>query len=119
MSTIHAGPDNSVVATMLVQSMNRGLVPVSLQSSSCLPGRSEIIVEFQLCKSNKDPLGMISPFNAGDSPFIPSTVLPAYLVCQVSSRIVPVRLMNISNLDIKLHAGQKVSEFARLLKSNL
>ena len=112
----HAEPSNSAVSTMLVQSTNRGPVPVSLQSSTCIPGRSEVIVECQLSKSNKDQLGMISPFNGSDSPSVPSTVLAAYSVCQASSRSVPVRLMNTSNFDIKLHAGQKVGEFCPIVE---
>ena len=102
--------------TLLARSMNRGPAPVSLYSSICIPGRSEVIVKCQLPKSSQDQLGMISPFSATESFSIPSHILSAYSVCQANSRRVPVRLMNTSNFDIELHAGQKVSEFCPLVE---
>ena len=101
---------------MLAQSMNRGPTLVSLQSSICIPGRSEVIVECQLPRSSQDQLGMISPFSAPENSSIPSHILSAYSVCQANSRSVPVRLMNTSNFDIDLHVGQKVGEFCPLVE---
>ena len=102
--------------TMLAQSMNRGPTPVSLQSSICIPGKSEVVVECQLPRSSQDQLGMISPFSAPENSSIPSHILLAYSVCQANSRSVPVRIMNTSNFDIDLHVGQKVGEFCPLVE---
>ena len=56
---------------------------------------------------------MVSPMS--DNLTLPSNILAAYSVCQVQGRTLPVRIMNTSNVDIELHAGQKVSEFCPVL----
>jgi len=56
---------------------------------------------------------MVSPIS--DNLTLPSNILAAYSVCRVQGRTLPVRIMNTSNVDIELHAGQKVSEFCLVL----
>ena len=103
-------------STILVQSSNRGPVPVCLQNILRIPGRSEVIVQYQLPKSSKDQLGMITPFPDSDNFSMSLNILPAYSVCRANSRSVPVRLMNTPSLDIELQAGQKVSEFCSFVE---
>ncbi len=57
---------------------------------------------------------MISPVT---SPDFPTSLLAAYAVCQAQDRSVVVRLMNASNVNIELQAGQKVSEFFPLVET--
>ena len=56
---------------------------------------------------------MVSPLS--DNLTLPSSILAAYSICQVQGRNLPVRIMNTSNIDIELHAGQKVGEFYPVL----
>ena len=58
---------------------------------------------------------MVSPIS--DNFTLPSSILAAYSVCQVQGRTLPVRIMNTSNVDIELHAGQKVGEFSLVIDS--
>ncbi len=73
-----------------------------------------MIIHGKIPKSSKDQLSIVSPlFNSDDSS---SQLLPVYAVCQAQDRSIPVRLMNTSNVDIELQAGQKVGEFYPLVQ---
>ena len=98
---------------LLVQSAHRSPVPVALSDNNCVPGRSEVLVSCRVPSSSREQLGMVSPIS--DNLTLPSNILVAYSVCQVQGRTLPVRIMNTSNIDIELHAGQKVSEFCPVL----
>ena len=102
---------------LLVQSSSKGPVPVTLQSDVCIPGRTEVLVSCKLPKSYQEQLGMTSPLL--DSTTLSSSVIVSYTVCQASSRCIPVRLMNTSNVDIQLLAGQRVSDFSPLVENDL
>ena len=67
-----------------------------------------------LPKSSKEQLGMISPI---DNYEFPSSLLAAYTVCQAQNRNVVVRVMNTSNINVELQAGQKICEFCPLVKT--
>ena len=97
-----------------MQSVNRGPVPVTVQSSICIPGRTEVITHGNFLKSSKDQLGMASPLLGSDKPLC--KLLPVYAVCQAQDRNIPVRLMNTSNVDAELQAGQKVGEFCPVVE---
>ena len=102
---------SSVVTSpcLLVQSATRSPVPVSLKSSLCKAGRSEVLVSCHVPKSSREQLGMIFPLQEASD--LSASIFAAYTVCQADSRNVVVRLMNTSNVDIQLQAGQKISEF--------
>ena len=104
---------NILSPTLFHQSENKGPVPITLPASICVPGRTEIIVTGQVTKNYKDDLGMVSPIN---NESLPTGILAAYSVSQAESRKVLVRLMNSSNFDISLQAGQKISEFCPLVE---
>ena len=72
---------------LLVQSVNRSSVPVTLHGNICIPGRTEVLVSCCLPKSSKEQLGMITPL---DSLCFPSSFLAAYTVCQAKGRDVIV-----------------------------
>ncbi len=95
--------DRSSSPCLLVQSVSRGPVPVTSQQSVCIPGRSEVLVHCYIPKSSREQLGMISPMT---SPDFPTSLLAAYAECQAQDRSVVVRLMNASNINIELQAGQ-------------
>ena len=57
---------------------------------------------------------MISPI---DNYEFPSSLLAAYTVCQAQNRNVVVRVMNTSNINVELQAGQKICEFYPLVKT--
>ena len=99
---------------LLVQSSSKGPVPVKLQSDVCIPGRTEVLVTCSLPKSCQEQLGMTSPLL--DSTTLSSSIIVSYAVCQAASRCIPVRLMNTSNVDIQLLAGQRVSDFSSLIE---
>ena len=65
-------------------------------------------------KSSSEQLGMITPIVDSD---LACSLLVAHTVCQAEGRNVPVRLMNSSNLDLQLHAGQKVGLFCPLVET--
>ena len=98
-----------------MQSCSRGPVSITLSTSICIPGRTEVIVDAQLPKSCSDQLGMVTP--ASDNEAFPSNIFPAYSVSQANSRHIPVRLMNTASFDIELQLGQKVGEFCPLVAS--
>ena len=52
-----------------------------------------------------------------DSVSIPYHILPAYTVSCAGDRTVFVRLMNTSNIDFELQAGQKTGEFCHLVET--
>jgi len=97
-----------------VQSTTRGPVSVLIQDNICIPGRTEVMVQGIVPKSSREQLGMITPTVDSD---LACSLLAAYTVCQAEGRNVPVRLMNTSNLDIQLHAGQKVGLFCPLVET--
>ena len=98
---------------LLVQSAHRSPVPVPLSDNICVPSRSEVLVSCKVHSSSREQLGMVSPIS--DNLTLPSNILAAYSVCQVQGWTLPVRIMNTSNVDIELHAGQKVSEFCPVI----
>ena len=100
---------------LLRQSCSRGPVSITLSTSICIPGRTEVKVDAQLPKSCSDQLGMVTP--ASDNEAFPSNIFPAYSVSQANSRHIPVRLMNTASFDIELQLGQKVGEFCPLVAS--
>ena len=104
------------ISTLLVQSTVRSQVPVSLKSTVCIPGRSEVLVCCQLPKNSSNQLGMVSPLDCNDS--LPSCIISAYIVCQSQGREIYSRLMNTSNTDIELQGGQKISQFCPLVETD-
>ena len=94
------------------QCPSRSPVPITLVNSVCLPGRTEAFVLVHVPKSAKDQLGMIAPIQH-DS--LPSHLLVAYSVNQAVGRQVALRIMNTSNCDITLQAGQRIGEYCPLL----
>ena len=99
---------------LMVQSTTRGPVSVSIQDNICIPGRTEVLVQGIVQKSTSEQLGMITPILDSD---LACNLLVAHTVCQAEGRNVPVRLMNSSNLDLQLHAGQKVGLFCTLVET--
>ena len=97
-----------------VQSVTRGPVPVTSHQHICIPVRSEVLVNCYIPKSSKELLGMITPVISSE---FPSSLLAAYSVCQEQGKSIVVRLMNTSNVNIELQAGQQVSEFCPLVES--
>ena len=57
---------------------------------------------------------MICPLQEASG--LSASIFAAYTVCQADSRNVAVRLMNTSNIDIQLQAGQKITEFCPLVE---
>ena len=81
-------------------------------NSVCLAGRTEAFVLVQVPKSVKDQLGMVAPIQQ-DS--LPNYLLVAYSINQAVGRQVALRVMNTSNCDIILQAGQQIGEYCPLL----
>ena len=98
-----------------IHSAHNGPVPLSVPSSFCIPGRTEQIVSCSIPKSHREQLGMVVPLP--DSASIPSHIFPAYTVSCASNRTVYVRLMNTSNIDVELQAGQKIGELCPLVET--
>ena len=101
---------------LLVQSAHRGPVPLSAQSTFCIPGRTEQLVSCTIPKSHREQLGMVVPLP--DSSSIPSLIFPAYTVSCASDRTVYVCLLITSNIDVELQAGQKIGEFCPLVETH-
>ena len=85
-------------------------------NSVCLPGRTEAVIGAQIPKSFADQLGMVTPVQK-DS--ISPHVLVAYSVSQAEGRNVFLRIMNTSNCDIQLQAGQQIGEYCPLIDTLL
>jgi len=94
------------------QCPSRSPVPITLVNSVCLAGRTEAFVLVQVPKSVKDQLGMVAPIQQ-DS--LPNHLLVAYSINQAVGRQVALRVMNTSNCDIILQAGQQIGEYCPLL----
>eukprot|EP00795_Rhopilema_esculentum_P006934 gene6933-12549_t len=77
---------------------------ISAANYSC-PCRSEVLVNCHVPKSSREQLEIISPLS--ENPDMSDSIFAAYSVCQADGRNVIVRLMNTSNVDIQLQAGQK------------
>ena len=97
-----------------MQSVSHSPVPVLSKFNICIPGRTEVLVNYHLPKSHRQQLGMTSPLDNADSP---SCLFAAYTVCQAEDREIVVRLMNTSHADIEIQAGQKVSSFCPLVET--
>ena len=108
--------ENSI-STLLVQSSITGQVPVSLKSTVCIPGRSEVLVCCQLPTNNSDQIGMVSPLDWCDS--FPLCIISAYIVCQSQGKCIYSGLMNTFNSDTALQSGQKVSQFLPLVDTDI
>jgi len=106
---------SAVSSCLLSQSTHRGPVPLSVQSSFCIPSRTEQIISCSIPKSHREQLGMVVPLP--DAASIPSHILPAYTVSCANDRSVYVRLMNTSNIDVELQVGQKIGEFCPLVET--
>ena len=72
-----------------------------------------ILKLYRSYNSSKEQIGMVSPLS--DSLVIPPSLFAAYNVRQVQSRVLPVRIMNTSHVNIELHAGQNISEFCPII----
>ena len=98
---------------MFSQCPSRSPVPITLVNSVSLPSRTEAVVVVQIPKSAEDQLGMVAPIQ-NDS--LPAQLLVAYSVNQAKGRQVSLRIMNTSNYDITLQAGQQIGEYCPLLQ---
>ena len=85
------------------QGPSRSPILIGLVNSVCLAGRTKAFVLVQVPKSAKDQLGMVAPIQQ-DS--LPNHLLVVYSVNQAVGRQVALRIMNTSNCDITLQAGQ-------------
>ena len=99
---------------MFTQCPSRSPVPITLVNSVSLPGRTEAVVVVQIPKSAKDQLGMVAPIQKES---LPVQLLVAYSVNQAKGRQVSLRIMNTSNCDITLQAGQQIGEYCPLLET--
>ena len=64
---------SAVSSCLLSQSAHREPVPLSVQSSFCIPGRTEQIISCSIPKSHREQLGMVVPLP--DAASIPSHIL--------------------------------------------
>ena len=108
--------DKHNVSGVFSQCTSKSPVPISLCNSVCLPGRTEAVICAQIPKSFADQLGMVTPVQK-DS--ISPHVLVAYSVSQAEGRNVFLRIMNTSNCDIQLQAGQQIGEYCPLIDTLL
>ena len=90
-------------------------MPLLVQSSFCIPRRTEQIVICNIPKSHYKPLGVVVLLP--DLASIPSHLLPAYTFSCASDRTIDVRLMNTSHIDVELQTDQKVGEFCLLVET--
>ena len=99
---------------MFTQCPSRSPVPITVVNSVSLPGRTEAVVVVQIPESAKDQLGMVAPIQKES---LPAQLLVAYSVNQAKGRQVSLRIMNTSNCDITLQAGQQIGEYCPLLET--
>ena len=95
-------------STKLTQSSSQGPVAVVLPSNLTLPSRTECIIQGLVPKSYANQLGMVC--NLGDS--LGTQFCTAHTISQAVQRKLPVRIMNVSNSPVELHAGEKVAFFS-------
>ena len=91
----------------------RSPVSITLAKSVSLPVRTEANVVVQIPKSVKDQLVMVAPIQ-NDS--FPAQLLVASPVNQAKGRQISLRIINTSNCDITLQAGQQIGEYCPLLE---
>ena len=102
-------------SNVLLQSKVRGGAPVTLAETTIVPPHSEVIVEGRITRSVDFELGMVSPLTGQQRDNLGVHV--EYVVAQVTSRTVPVRIANTSEDEVEIVSGRKIAEFSVLSES--
>ena len=97
-----------------MQSVIRSPVSATSHTNICILGRTEVLVSCCLQKSIQEQLGMITLL---DSLGFPSRFLAAFTFYQAKGIDLIVRLFNTSNVNLKLHTGQKVGQLCLLVET--
>ena len=103
-------------SVLLTQSPSRGPVPVTLTTNVLIPSRVEIILPCSVPQSVFGLAGMITPKPSAN---LPPSLQVAYTICNAGQggKGIPVRIMNASNTDIEMFAGQKIADFCPMIES--
>ena len=98
---------------VFVQSHDYGPVFVTIENDISIPARAESVVLGRVPRSSNGHLGMVCATNEKSA----SSCYTAYSISQVSERSIPVRVLNISNSSVELHAGEKIARFWPVIES--
>ena len=100
---------------LLTQSPSRGPVPVTLTTNVLIPSRVEIILPCSVPQSVFGLAGMITPKPSAN---LPPSLQVAYTICDAGQggKGIPARIMNASNTEIEMFAGQKIADFCPMIE---
>ena len=106
ISCSSASPQQSNLP-VFVQSIDHGPVFVTVESSISLPSRTESVIQATVSKGCADLVGMVC--SLGESNDLPC--FTAYTVSKAAGRKIIVGMLNPSQSEVELHAGQKIARF--------
>ena len=101
---------------LLTQSPSRGPVPVTLTTNVLILSRIEIILPCSVPQGVLGLAGMITPKPSAN---LSPSLQVAYTICNAGQggTGIAVRIMNASNTDIEMFAGQKIADFCPMIES--
>ena len=106
ISCSSASPQQSNLP-VFVQSIDHGPVFVTVESSISLPSSTESVIQAKVPKGCADLVGLVC--SLGESNDL--SCFSAYTVNKAAGRKIIVRMLNPSQSEVELHAGQKIARF--------
>ena len=113
----HSRVSRSSTDRLLCQSTFQSNAVVALLESSIIPPRTEMILAGKLAKSANSKIGMIEPRSGTISDARQGFSLARVVVKPDQHRVVPLRVINMSQNPIELVAGENLADFCPLVES--
>lgn len=120
---VRTSPPNASVDSragrLLCQSRFQSNTVVALVDSVMIPPRTEIILEGKLARRANSKIGLLEPRSSSSNAARQGFSVARVVVKQDNNRVVPLRVLNMSNTPIELAAGENLAEFCPLIESCL
>jgi dUTPase len=113
----HTREQHSSTDRMLCQSTFQSNAAVALLESAIIPPRTEMILEGKLAKTANSKIGMIEPRSGITTDARQGFSLARIVVKPDQQRVVPLRVINMSQTPFQLIAGENIADFCPLVKS--
>ena len=113
----HSRVPRSSTDRLLCQSKFQSNAVVALLESAIIPPRTEMILKGKLAKSANSKIGMIEPRSGTTIDARQGFSLARVVVKPDQHRVVPLRVINMSQNPIELVAGENIADFCPLVES--
>ena len=107
----------SLTDRLLCQSTFQSSAVVALVDNTIIPPRTEMILEGKLAKHANSKIGLIEPRSGIITDARQGFSLARVVVEPDQHRVVPLRIINMSNNPIELNAGENIADFCPLVES--